>query len=177
MDQTEGDGTFEVDGSGPIPLPRLIGGTLTALDSERARKMQATKTLTFNKKREQAKEIQVEKRQAAAQQVTDAVNAALESTIARDKTNEELADIIVQRNAKIVLLGGELFQPTSLKEATEVAKAWSVIAKQEADRRRQRLPDEVEPTPVEDVAAKLGSYEKKMRERARQRAMDQAKTS
>lgn len=171
------DETFEVDVSGPIPLPRLLGGPLTLLDGDRAREMQATKTLTHNQKREKAKAIQVSKRREAAQQVTDAVNAALDSTIARDKTNEELADIIVQRNAKIVLLGGELFQPTTLREATDVAKAWSVIAKQEADRRRQRLPDEVEPTPVEDVAAKLGSYEKKMRERARQRAMDQAKSS
>lgn len=165
-----------VDGQ-TLPLPRKRGGSLTALDGARARKMQETKTLTFRDKRTKAQDAEMVRRKAAAAEVVSAVNAALESDLTAGKSNEELADIIVQRNAKITLMGGDLFLPTSLREVTETAKAWSAIAKQEADRRRQRLPDEAEPTPVEDLSAKLTKLQDAMRKRARERALERAKSS
>jgi NTP pyrophosphatase (non-canonical NTP hydrolase) len=170
------DDTVTVEGE-TIPAGRRSGGHLTALDGDLAREMQEKKTLTFRAKRVKAQDAEMVRRKTAAAEVIEAVNNAVDSELTADKTNEELADIIVQRMAKITLMGGDLFLPTSLKEVTETAQRWSAVAKQQADRRRERLPGEPEASPVEDVRAKLVGLEKKMRERARDRLLEQAKSS
>ena len=171
------DDGFEVTVNGDrIPMLKgPVGGSLSSLDGERARRMQEIKVRTTRQKRVEKQDAEMIRRKTAVAEVAAAVNGALESDMTAGKSNEELADILVQRMAKITLLGGDLFMPTSLRELTETAKAWSSIAKQEADRRRQRLPDEAEATPVEDLSAKLTKLQDRMKVKARELALERAR--
>lgn len=168
--------TFEVAAPGERPLllavPDHASGPARSLSPEKAAEMARIKALTYREERAKQQAIERSKRVEAAETVNEAVSQAVTSKALDGQSIEDLADKIVYRNARIALLGGELFAPTSLKELTEVAKAWSGIAKSEADRRRQKLPDEAEPTPVQDVAAHLTRLTKVMATRARQRAID-----
>lgn len=80
-----------------------------------------------------------------------------------DKTTEELADMQVRRLAKLVLLGGALFAPTDLREASQTAVMWSNIAKVESVRKGKIKDDTVEDdSPVQKAARDLQRLSRKM---------------
>lgn len=163
------DDELEVEGAGLIPVPSPRSGVI--LDPETAREMQRRKTETHNEQRVRQQAVATERRREAADEVIAAVEGAIESDMTAGKSNKELADIIVQRAAKITLLAGPLFLPTSLKETTEQAKAWAAISKQYADAKVQRAADDEDTdTPVDTLAAKLKALERRATVRARERA-------
>lgn len=110
---------------------------------------------TYDAERARASELAAARRQKAADAVEQAVGDAIESDMFSGKTNEELADLIVYRAAKIVLNGGPLFNPTNLKEVTELAKVWENVAASEAARRRGKLPNEPTSDPVKDAMERM----------------------
>jgi hypothetical protein len=66
-----------------------------------------------------------------------------------------MADMIVRRMAKVVLLGGEAFMPTTAREATDMAHAWEMIAKNESVRKGKIKDEKVE----DDSPAKKAAQE------------------
>jgi hypothetical protein len=102
-----------------------------------------------------------------ATQLGDAARIADDAsfnTLLDKKSNEELAELAIRKYAKIVLMGGEAFAPTTLREATEAAVGWANIAYKEAQKKRG-LPaaDEKELTPAEEAARSLRQFKSKMR--------------
>lgn len=63
-----------------------------------------------------------------------AAAAVIDSTRLDNKSPEELAELVYRRMANVALLAG--FVPKTLKEATEVAKAWASIASLERARKQ-----------------------------------------
>lgn len=105
------------------------------IESQKQRRLQATTVLG----------------DAAAAAEVAALSQALDK-----KSNEELADLVVRRMAKIALLGGEAFAPTTLREASEAANSWANIAYKEAQKRRA-TPDtsDEDESPAEQAAKAL----------------------
>lgn len=124
------------------------------LDPEKAREMQAAKSDTYRAKRREAQAQRKEAAAAALGPAIEGAEGALSSHALDDKTNEELADLQVKRMAKIVLLGGPAFVPTTLKEATESAHTWSQVAKNESLRKGKVKGEEVEDDSAVQKAAK-----------------------
>ena len=83
----------------------------------------------------------------------EAAEIAAHNTSLDKKSVEELAELAVRRMAKVVLLGGEAFAPTTLREASEAANAWANIAYKEAQKRKA-TPDtaDSDATPAEEAA-------------------------
>lgn len=148
-------------------LPEVPARGAHFSDPVKMAEMQEKRALTYEERRETQRSTAADRRQRAAEEVTAAVDDAIESDMFAGKTNEELADLITYRMAKITLIGGELFAPTSLKEVTETATAWAKVATAEANRRRGKLPNEAELSPVEDLAEKLRKLKAVATKRAR----------
>lgn len=96
-------------------------------------------------------------------EIEDAVKSADESRTWEDKSTQELSEKIVRKHAKIVLLGGPMFYPTTLKEATEAGAAWSKIATAEAVRAGRMADPEGELTAEQEAAIKLAEQIKQLR--------------
>jgi len=105
------------------------------MDPEKARELQVKKNDTYKAKRAESQRQKIEAAKTALAPAVDGAVGALSSRALDDKSNEELADLQVNRMAKIVLLGGPAFIPTTLKEATESAHTWSQVAKNESLRK------------------------------------------
>jgi hypothetical protein len=143
-------------------------------DPEQQRAAQEKSVLSHRANRAKAQQVERERREGVVEEIVAAAEGAIESDRLAGKTNEELADLVVYRYAKIVLLGGPAFMPSSLKEATDAAKSWSRIAVDEAARRRGASKVEPGGNPVEDAAEKLRGLREVAAGRARQRLIDTA---
>ena len=119
------------------------------------------------KDREKRAELQLQRAKRAKAVIGDVVdNASLaaDSTALNKKSAEDMADMIVKRMAKIVLLGGEGFIPVSLKEVTDSATAWSQIAHRETARRRaMALPEDEASSDAREVAKSLQQMRTKLK--------------
>lgn len=131
-------------------------GKLPAIHAGNAREMAERKNAIDKAKRAQAQEA-ARQRAALVAETLDEAELAAASRALDDRPIEELADSAVRKMAKVVLLGGKAFLPTSLKEATDAAAGWAQIAYKEAARRKalEKADDEVEESPVAAAAAAM----------------------
>ena len=81
-------------------------------------------------------------------QARDDAAAVADSRKLEAKSIEELAELAIRRAANVVLLGGDEFLPTSLKEASDVAKIWASVASMEASRRNGKGSTLAEDDPI-----------------------------
>ena len=133
------------------------------LDPEKAREMQVAKTETYRAKRREAQAQRKEAAAAALGPAIEGAEGALASHALDGMTNEELADLQVKRMAKIVLLGGPAFVPTTLKEATESAHTWSQVAKNESLRKgKVKGEDPEDDSPVQRAAKDLQRLQRQL---------------
>lgn len=134
-----------------LPMKRM-----SPINAGNAREMAERKAKI---ERERRIESQKQARIAASSALGNAAEAAgiaSESKALDKKSNEELADMAVKRMAKIVLLGGEAFNPTTLREASEAANAWANIAYKEAQKRKGTADTADEgDSPAEEAAKAL----------------------
>lgn len=145
-------------------LPDDARPTNPFMDPEKARELQKKSRQTYDAKR---REEQLKRRAQAMMALGEPTSAAVEagdSQAFSTKSNEELADMIIRRNAKILLLGGEAFAPISAKEATEIAHAWSAIAKNETVRKGKSKDEGVEDdTPAQEAAKALAKMARQLK--------------
>lgn len=132
-------------------------------DPEKARELQVKSRDTYKAKRAEMAARRQEVTKSVLGSVVETAEAAMDSRQLDDKTTEELADMQVRRLAKLVLLGGALFAPTDLREASQTAVMWSNIAKVESVRKGKIKDDTVEDdSPVQKAARDLQRLSRKM---------------
>lgn len=132
-------------------------------DPEKARELQVESRKTYKAKRAEMAARRQEVTKSVLGSVVETAEAAMDSRQLDDKTTEELADMQVRRLAKLVLLGGALFAPTDLREASQTAVMWSNIAKVESVRKGKIKDDTVEDdSPVQKAARDLQRLSRKM---------------
>jgi hypothetical protein len=132
-------------------------------DPEKARELQVRSRETYKAKRAENAARRQEVTKSVLGSVVETAEAAMDSRQLDDKTTEELADMQVRRLAKLVLLGGALFAPTDLREASQTAVMWSNIAKVESVRKGKIKDDTVEDdSPVQKAARDLQRLSRKM---------------
>ena len=141
-------------------------GRLPAIHAGNAREMAERKNEIEKEKRARAQSAARERAKLVTETLEQADLAAASKAL-DDKPIEDMADLAVRKMAKVVLLGGQAFLPTSLKEATDAAAGWAQIAYKEAARRKalEKADDELEESPVAAAAAALrqirSDFEKK----------------
>lgn len=151
----------------PFAVPTPTVGRVSPIHKGNAAEMAQRKHATAKaaKGQKQARAIQ---RAKYIDEAAMAAELAAESRSLDTLSNEELAERGLKRMLKIVILGGELFTPTSLREATESAQALSQIAFKETQRRKAMARDDDEDAEsVEKVAKEAIEAMKNRIKRAR----------
>lgn len=130
-------------------------GMAPPIHAGNAREMAERNAAIQREARKQKQEAARNRAKLVAETMDEAELAAMSRTF-DDRPIEELADFAVRKMAKVVILGGKAFLPTSLKEATDAAAGWAQIAYKEAARRKAlEKVDEVEESPVAEAARAL----------------------
>lgn len=159
-----GDVLDEFRASPLAPVPPKGGFTPGFSDPERARELQERSRASYRANRREKQQQRQHQASMVLGPATEAAMAAAESDVLASKSIEEMADMVIRRNARIVLFGGEPFMPVSVKEATEVAQAWSSIAKNETIRKGKTKDDAVEDdSPAKEAAAYLAKMARKLK--------------
>lgn len=147
-----------------VPQPPKGGFAPGFGDPERARELQKRSRDSSRAKRAEAQAQRRHQASLVLGAATEAAAAAADSDVLASKSIEEMADMVIRRNARIVLFGGEPFMPVSVKEATEVAQAWSSIAKNETIRKGKTKDDGAEDdAPAKETAAYLAKMARKLK--------------
>ena len=145
-----------------MPEPKNPGGF--PIHAGNAVEMALKKAEKDREKRAEAQLQRAKRAQAVIGDVVDNAQLAADSKAYDKKSAEDMADMIVKRMAKIVLLGGEGFVPVSLKEVTDAATAWSQIAHRETARRKAlALPEDEASSDAREVAKSLQQMRTKLK--------------
>ena len=150
-----------------VPLPHVR--PVSPIHKGNARKMAERKAQIEREKRADLQRQRKARAMSVLGSAAEEATIAADSQVLKDKTNEELADAAVRRMAMIVLLGGEAFAPTSLREASEAANQWANIAYKEAVKRKAVSPEADELTPAAAAAASIKQMKKRLREASAER--------
>jgi len=132
----------------PLPHVRPVSPINPANAAEMARRKAAKEMAAREEKKARNRARAAALADSSASTAEDAANnRSLEKM-----TTEEMADKGTRKMLKIVLLGGEAFAPTSLREATEAASACANIAFKEAQKRKGTVKED-EAEDVDGIAA------------------------
>lgn len=139
-------------------------GLSVVVDPEGVDGMKRVRVDTYRSKRADSQRAVAARSKATTGDFAEIAMEAAGSSQLADSTNEELADMIINRMAKIQLLGGKPYMPVTVKECSDIAHTWSVIAKNESIRKGKVKPDVVEKnTPTQEVAKAMSQMARRLR--------------
>lgn len=97
--------------------------------------------------------------------IREDVAAVIDSKKLDKKTIEEIAELMIRRNANAIVYGGDAMLPLSSKEASDQAKIWASVASMEAARKNGKGSGHSEEDPT--IKAVLSDLERFNREKGR----------